>query len=289
MATFGNLNAFSVNTPIQFPMSGNATQTICIVREADTDAGSANTNQWALSRELASYNLRLSNRTPLTAFTTLYADAAMNFDSVTDSTTITTGAATFAGGVGISKSLSVNRTLRIKDTGSNYLTLQTPAALAGSITLTLPGTVGAANSVLTSDGTGILSFQLLNNGTINPRGYITLSYPPTLNITSTLFATVTKWIFPGTTTFGALSAISCLCQATSLLGGAGVAVQMVTLPGGTIFAGPNTISLSNADGILSLTIVPANVPAAQTECALQYARVGGLITDTVFVHFVLIR
>src|ERR1700733_15210589 len=164
MASFGDLNGFTHNSPVQFVMSGNATQTIAIVREADTDAGSINTSQWALSRELASYNIRLSNRTPLTAWTSLYADAAMNFGSVTDSTTVATGGATFAGGIGISKSLSVNRTIRVKDTGSNYLTLQTPAALAGSITLTLPGTVGALNSVLTSDGTGVLSFQLLNNG-----------------------------------------------------------------------------------------------------------------------------
>jgi hypothetical protein len=289
MASFGNINGFSLNSPAQFVMSGNATQTIAIIREADTDSGSINTSQWALARDPATYNITFSNRTPLTAYTIAYSDVSMSHGSITDSTTVATGGATFAGGIGISKSLSVNRTIRIKDTGSNYLTLQTPAALAGSITLTLPGTVGALNSVLTSDGTGVLSFQLLNNGTLNPRGYITLSYPPSLSVTSIVFATITKWIFPGTTTFGALSAIHCLCQCTSLLGGAGIQVQMVTLPGGVVFAGPNTLSLTNADGILSLTIVPANVPTTEQECGLQYARVSGLITDTVFVHFVTIR
>ena len=44
------------------------------------------------------------------------------------------------------------------DNGSDYITIKSPNSLAGIVTYTLPGTQGAANSVLTNDGSGNLTW-----------------------------------------------------------------------------------------------------------------------------------
>ena len=49
--------------------------------------------------------------------------------------------------------------------GSSYITLASPAALAGIVTYYLPGTQGLSNSVLTNDGSGNLSW---GSGSANP-------------------------------------------------------------------------------------------------------------------------
>jgi len=43
--------------------------------------------------------------------------------------------------------------------GEDYITIQSPASLAGIVTYTLPGTQGAANTLLKNDGTGSLSWS----------------------------------------------------------------------------------------------------------------------------------
>ena len=43
--------------------------------------------------------------------------------------------------------------------GEDYITIQSPASLAGIVTYTLPGTHGAANTLLKNDGTGSLSWS----------------------------------------------------------------------------------------------------------------------------------
>ena len=42
--------------------------------------------------------------------------------------------------------------------GDNYIELKSPASLAGNLTYTLPGTQGAANSIIENDGSGNLTF-----------------------------------------------------------------------------------------------------------------------------------
>ncbi len=49
--------------------------------------------------------------------------------------------------------------------GSNFIALKSPDSLSGDLTYTLPGTQGSANSVLTNNGSGILSW---GSGSANP-------------------------------------------------------------------------------------------------------------------------
>lgn len=52
------------------------------------------------------------------------------------------------------------------DAGTNTITLQAPTTLAGNYTLTLPTTDGGANEVLTTDGSGVLSWVAGGTGTV---------------------------------------------------------------------------------------------------------------------------
>ena len=45
------------------------------------------------------------------------------------------------------------------DNGTNYIALQSPSALAANVTLTLPDNDGSASQVLTTDGSGVLSWS----------------------------------------------------------------------------------------------------------------------------------
>ena len=55
--------------------------------------------------------------------------------------------------------------LRLADSdSSNYVALQAPATVAANVTLTLPGNDGDANQVLTTDGSGVLSWTTPSGG-----------------------------------------------------------------------------------------------------------------------------
>lgn len=55
--------------------------------------------------------------------------------------------------------------LRLGDSdNSNYVALQAPATIASNYTLTLPSTTGTANQVITTDGSGNLSFATVSGG-----------------------------------------------------------------------------------------------------------------------------
>jgi trimeric autotransporter adhesin len=47
---------------------------------------------------------------------------------------------------------------------SNYVALQAPSTIASNYTLTLPSTTGTANQVITTDGSGNLSFATVSGG-----------------------------------------------------------------------------------------------------------------------------
>ena len=59
---------------------------------------------------------------------------------------------------GTSSSGAAIRLFEDTDNGTNYIALQAPAALATNVTLTLPDNDGAANQVLTTNGSGALSW-----------------------------------------------------------------------------------------------------------------------------------
>ena len=53
---------------------------------------------------------------------------------------------------------SAVRVVEGSNNGDNYIELKSPATLAGNLTYTLPGTQGAANSIIENDGSGNLTF-----------------------------------------------------------------------------------------------------------------------------------
>jgi hypothetical protein len=71
--------------------------------------------------------------------------------------------------------------------GSNYVALKAPASLASDVTFTLPSADGTANQVLTTDGSGVLSFAASSAG---------LEWQSTIVTISTLTAVANKgyWI-----------------------------------------------------------------------------------------------
>ena len=55
--------------------------------------------------------------------------------------------------------------LRLADSdSSNYIAIQAPATVSSNVTLTLPDTDGDANQVLTTDGSGVLSWSTPSSG-----------------------------------------------------------------------------------------------------------------------------
>ena len=76
---------------------------------------------------------------------------------------------------------SGNAGIRLGDSDTNYALLKDPAALTGNYTLTLPTDDGAANNVLVTDGSGVLSWTsnalTVTNRTAADNGtyYITMS------------------------------------------------------------------------------------------------------------------
>jgi hypothetical protein len=56
------------------------------------------------------------------------------------------------------------RNLVLNDSGSNTVTVKTPSSIAASYVLTLPPDDGTANQVLTTDGSGVLSWSSPNGG-----------------------------------------------------------------------------------------------------------------------------
>jgi hypothetical protein len=75
---------------------------------------------------------------------------------------VSVSSSVFSGTVSIEGTSSSGAALRLyedTDNGTNYIALQSPAALAANVTLTLPDNDGTSNQVLTTDGSGVLSWS----------------------------------------------------------------------------------------------------------------------------------
>ena len=78
---------------------------------------------------------------------------------------LTVGNVTAAGLSAGQVDITAQGDLRLQDTtGGQYVALQSPGTLASSYTLTLPGDDGNANQVLTTDGSGTLSWSTPSSG-----------------------------------------------------------------------------------------------------------------------------
>lgn len=71
-------------------------------------------------------------------------------------------------GAASATSLAISTTLTLEETGAgtDTITLQAPASIAASYTLTLPVDDGTSNQVLTTDGSGVLSWTTPTTGTV---------------------------------------------------------------------------------------------------------------------------
>ena len=68
----------------------------------------------------------------------------------------------FSGVISVEGTSSSGAAIRLyedTDNGTNYIALQSPSALAANVTLTLPDNDGTASQVLTTDGSGVLSWS----------------------------------------------------------------------------------------------------------------------------------
>ncbi len=84
----------------------------------------------------------------------------------------------FSGVISVEGTSSSGAAIRLyedTDNGTNYIALQAPAALATNVTLTLPDNDGAASQVLSTDGSGVLSWVDSGGGTSGAGGGIIIN------------------------------------------------------------------------------------------------------------------
>jgi hypothetical protein len=84
----------------------------------------------------------------------------------------------FSGVISVEGTSSSGAAIRLyedTDNGTNYIALQSPAALAANVTLTLPDNDGAATQVLTTDGSGVLSWSNSGGGLSGAGGGIVIN------------------------------------------------------------------------------------------------------------------
>jgi hypothetical protein len=90
----------------------------------------------------------------------------------TDTTRAPLASPTFTGTVTVPAAL---RLLEETANGTNYVAFQAPASVATDVTFTLPGTYGTSNQVLTSNGSGTLSWSTPATGGVSLGLVIALS------------------------------------------------------------------------------------------------------------------
>lgn len=70
---------------------------------------------------------------------------------------LVTGKASLAGDI-FTGDVAFNTQIKLRDSGSNYVQMKAPAVVPTTYTLTMPTSAGSANQVLTTDGSGALSW-----------------------------------------------------------------------------------------------------------------------------------
>lgn len=104
------------------------------------------------------------NAATATALQTARTIGGVSFDGTANITVASaTGGFTVSGGA-----LSVTTTLTLEETGvgTDTITIQAPSSIAASYTLTLPVDDGTPNQVMTTDGSGVLSWTTPTTGTV---------------------------------------------------------------------------------------------------------------------------
>jgi hypothetical protein len=136
------------------------------------------------------------------------------------------------------KDLQINdqSSLRLADSdSSNWIALRSPATVSANVTLTFPATAGSSAQVLTTDGTGTLSWAAAGLSVANQTTDVATYYPTLITATSGTTGSVnvsnTKLSFVPST--GILSTTGISVTSISATGSVGLG-SSVTITGGTI-------------------------------------------------------
>ena len=114
--------------------------------------------------------------------------------STDDSTSSTTGAATFAGGVAVNKSITIGKAsntgvLRFQGSTSGAITFQAAATTTGG-TYTFPAADGTSGYALTTNGSGTLSWSSVGGTISDDNSTNAVYYPAILTATSGTASTI---------------------------------------------------------------------------------------------------
>ena len=158
-------------------------------------------------------------------------------------------------------------------TGGLTTSMIASSSQVSDITLTLPPTTGTSGYVMQTDGTGVLSFVDVNN-LFSDSGYI-MAGGDEINTTKSSFQTIFKLMFPGTSTFGNISAIKVVARSER----GNSEIRILDRTNATIIAGPTTLvdddgSGDEDDSILTLTSIQ-NVPTGEAIFEVQGRKTTG--------------
>jgi len=161
--------------------------------------------------------------------------------------------------------------------GANYVTLKASAGLASDITLTLPTSVGTNGQVLTTNGSGVLSWETVASGGGTGAVYSVNSQTGTVTLTTSDIAEGTNQYF---TTARALSAVTAslatkqsvdtTLTALAAYNTNGILVQTAadTFVGRTLTGAANRLTVTDGNGVagdptinLDTTLLPSPVLA----------------------------
>lgn len=82
----------------------------------------------------------------------------VNNTDTTETSSSSTGCMTLAGGLGVAKKIFLGSDLIMSDGSSNTITLTTPS-ISSNYTLTLPVDSGSSGEVLTTNGSGVMTWE----------------------------------------------------------------------------------------------------------------------------------
>jgi hypothetical protein len=213
-------------------------------------------------------NQNLSNKTLTTPAITgalvtggTVSNTTITGNSSLDSTgTINSGAITSNGGVTVRGSGIVANRLTLNDKGStNFVALKSPDTLVASTVWTLPASDGSLGQLLTTDGSGALSWTSGAAPTGSAGGDLTGNFPnPTLSLTGVTAGTYAKVVTDakGRITFGASLTPSDIPMLPASIIGSGVFNVSNGGTGATSFT-TNGVIVGNSSGNLLSTAAGA--------------------------------
>lgn len=117
--------------------------------------------------------------------------------------------------------------------GTNFVSLKAPAALGSNIALTLPATAPAASEVITSDGSGNLSFAKIADANVATAAAIAVNKLAALTASRAVASDASGFLTPSATTSAELAFVSGVTSAiqTQLNGKASTALSNLTVSG----------------------------------------------------------